>query len=85
MQEFIEYLVKSFVENPQDVTVTRIAGSRSPIYELKVNQSDMGKVIGKHGQTIEAIQTIVHVASQRNERGAKLVLLNPNRRMHEGF
>ena len=58
MKEFIEYLVKALVDNPDEVNVTQIDGEKTVIFELRCNQSDIGKVIGKQGRTIKAIRTL---------------------------
>ena len=46
MREFVEYIVKSVVDNPDEVEITEVQGSRTIVYEVRVGDSDLGKVIG---------------------------------------
>ena len=56
MKEFIEYIAKSLVDKPEEVHVTEIDGERTVVYELRVGEGDLGKVIGKRGQTLDSLQ-----------------------------
>lgn len=58
MQEFIAYLVKNLVENPDEVKVEMIEGERRTLIELSVSKGDIARVIGRKGRTIDAIRTI---------------------------
>lgn len=59
MKEFIEYLVSQIVKNPKDVSVLEINSNGITVYEIEVNQEDMGIVIGKKGRTINNIRSLV--------------------------
>lgn len=72
MKELIEYIVKALVDNPDKVEVQEIAGEKSIIYELKVGEGDLGKVIGKEGRTAKAIRTIITAAAMK--QGKRTVL-----------
>lgn len=72
MKELIEYIVKALVDNPDKVDVHEIAGEKSIIYELKVGEGDLGKVIGKEGRTAKAIRTIITAAAMK--QGKRTVL-----------
>ena len=61
MEDLLRYMVKSLVDNPDSVDIQKIEGEKTIILELKVAEGDVGKVIGKHGKTINAIRTIVKV------------------------
>jgi predicted RNA-binding protein YlqC (UPF0109 family) len=63
MKEFIEYVIKHLVDQPEDVRVSEVRGKHVTIYELRVAKDDMGKVIGKRGQTALAIRTLLSAAS----------------------
>ena len=63
LKELIEYIVKALVDNPDAVEVQEIAGEKSIIYELKVGEGDLGKVIGKEGRTAKAVRTIITAAA----------------------
>ncbi len=75
MKEFIEYIVKNLVDNPDDVSVVEIEGSRTTVYELRVGQGDLGKVIGKEGKTAKSIRTILSAAAARQGKRAVLEIL----------
>ena len=50
MKEFVEYVVKAPVDYPDEVTVREVDGERTVVFELRLNKSDIGKVIGKNGR-----------------------------------
>ena len=68
MKEFIEYIVKHLVDNPEKVFVTEVVGERTVVYELKVEMSDIGNVIGKQGRIVKSIQTLLVAASAKNRK-----------------
>ena len=68
MKELVEYLAKSLVEHPEDVRITEKTINDTVIIELSVNESDMGKVIGKQGRIAKAIRSIVKAASARTDK-----------------
>jgi predicted RNA-binding protein YlqC (UPF0109 family) len=72
MKDLIEYIVKALVDNPDKVTVKEIAGEKSIIFELRVGEGDLGKVIGKEGRTAKAIRTIITAAAMK--QGKRTVL-----------
>lgn len=75
MKEFIELIVKYLVDNPDQVDVKEIEGSRTTVYELRVAQPDLGKVIGKQGQTAKSIRTLLAAAAARQGKRAVLEIL----------
>jgi len=75
MKDFIEYIVKHLVDNPDSVDVHEVEGSRTTVYELHVAQGDLGKVIGKSGQTAKSIRTLLSAASARQGKRAVLEIL----------
>ncbi len=75
MREFVEYVVKSIVDNPDEVDVSEVQGSRTTVYELRVAQGDLGKVIGKGGQTAKSIRTLLAAAAARQGKRAVLEIL----------
>ena len=68
MQELVEYLAKSLVDNPDQVKVKSTEKEGSVTIELSVAESDMGKVIGKQGRIAKAIRTVVKAASAREHK-----------------
>jgi predicted RNA-binding protein YlqC (UPF0109 family) len=69
MQSFLEFVVRHLVDRPSDVTVLKVPQAESvgaaSRYELRVAQGDVGKVVGKHGQTIEAIRSLAAASAAR--------------------
>ena len=64
MKEVLEVIAKSLVENPDDVNITEIENDEGSLtLELRVNENDMGKVIGKQGKIEKAIRTVVKAAA----------------------
>ena len=59
MKTLIEAMAKSLVDNPEEVAVAEVQGERTAIFELRVAKSDIGKVIGKQGDTARAMRTIL--------------------------
>ena len=68
MKELVEVIAKSLVENPDKVVVTQTEDDKAIIVELKVAQSDMGKVIGKQGKIAKAIRSVVQAASAKETK-----------------
>jgi predicted RNA-binding protein YlqC (UPF0109 family) len=75
MKEFIEYVVRALVDQPDSIEVNEVVGSRTTVYELRVGQGDLGKVIGKNGQTAKAIRTLLAAISARQGKRAVLEIL----------
>lgn len=75
MKEFIEFVVKHLVDNPDEVKVNEIGGERTVVLELRVGDGDMGKVIGRHGQTAKSLRTVLAAASAKNGKRAVLEIL----------
>ncbi|MCK5055340.1 MAG: KH domain-containing protein [Candidatus Aminicenantes bacterium] len=70
-------ICKVLVDFPEEVKVAQIDGEQISILELKVTQSDIGKVIGKQGRTAESIRTIVNAAGMKQKRRYILEILDP--------
>ena len=68
MKELVEVIAKSLVENPDKVVVTQKEDDKAIIVELKVAQTDMGKVIGKQGRIAKAIRSVVKAASAKETK-----------------
>jgi predicted RNA-binding protein YlqC (UPF0109 family) len=75
MREFIEYVAKNLVDYPEEVEVRQIDGEKTIIFELKVNKSDIGKIIGRGGRTIKAIRTLLVTTAAKNGLRAVLEIL----------
>jgi predicted RNA-binding protein YlqC (UPF0109 family) len=75
MKEFIEYMVKHLVDKPEEVQVNEIVGERTVVFELRVGDGDMGKVIGKHGQTARSIRILLSAAAAKQGKRSVLEIL----------
>ena len=75
MKEFVEQIVKALVDNPDLVALKEIQGERTLILELRVGPGDLGKVIGKGGQTARAIRILMQAVSARQGKRAVLEIL----------
>ena len=65
-QQFVEYVVKELVDNPDKVTVNRTEDSRGVLLELTVDPSDLGRVIGRHGSTAQSLRNILRALGVKN-------------------
>ena len=68
MKELVEVIAKSLGDNPDEVVVTQTENDKAIVIELRVAQSDMGKVIGKQGRIAKAIRAVVKAASSKEEK-----------------
>jgi len=75
MKEFVAYIVKNLVDNPDKVRIKEIGGTQTLIIELSVEKSDIGKIIGKGGKTINAIRTLLMSVASRNGIRVSLEIL----------
>jgi uncharacterized protein len=62
-KDLVEYIAKSLVENPDEVSVKEVRGTSVMVLELHVGKDDMGRVIGKDGRVANAIRTLLRVAA----------------------
>ena len=72
MKELLEAIVKPLVQYPDEVNVTVVEREDAEVLELRVNPSDMGKVIGRQGRIAKAIRTVIRAASGRD--GKKVIV-----------
>jgi len=75
MKALIEVMAKSLVDRPEEVKVSEIEGEKTTVYELRVSQSDLGKVIGKQGKTARAMRTILGAAGTKVGKRCVLEIL----------
>lgn len=74
-RDFVENIVKTIVDHPDDVKIKIVEGEKSTILELKVNPEDVSKVIGKGGRIARAIRTLIGVLAGRNNKRILLEIL----------
>ena len=65
MKDFVAYIVKNLVDDPDDVRINEIGGTNTRILELIAPQKDIGKIIGKQGRTINALRTLLSSVAAR--------------------
>lgn len=65
-QQFVEYVVKELVDNPDQVGITRAEDSRGVLLELTVAPEDLGRVIGRHGATAQSLRTLLRALGVKN-------------------
>ena len=75
MRELVEYIAKALVDEPDEVRVAEVEGERVTVIELRVAQTDLGKVIGKQGRTVKAMRAILSAASSKLRKRADLEIL----------
>lgn len=75
MKTFIETIIKALVDSPESVDLNEIVGERTTVYELRVAQSDLGKVIGKRGQTARSIRTLISAIAAKHGKRVVLEIL----------
>ena len=76
MKEVVEVIAKALVDNPDQVVVSETETEHEINVELKVAQSDMGKVIGKQGRIAKAIRSVVKAASSKESRKVNVDIVN---------
>lgn len=75
-KELVEYIVKSLVDNPDEVDVQVVEGEKTTILELRVSPEDIGKVIGKQGRIARALRTILSASASKDGRRTSLEILD---------
>lgn len=80
MEEFLEYVMGRLVEFPEEVVLTRAETGRKVTFHVRMRQSDVGRVIGRHGQTIKAIRNLVNASAQRHGQRAFVQIVEPSGR-----
>lgn len=65
MQAFLDYVVKGLVDRPDAVTITPVERKGLTVYELRLHPTDVGKIIGRQGATIQAIRALLQVGSAK--------------------
>ena len=76
-QEFLDFVVKGIVNHPEDVKSTRTVDERGVLLTLDVNPTDIGYVIGRRGQTVRALRTLLRVVGAKNNASVNLNINEP--------
>lgn len=75
-QQFVEYIVKSLVGHPDDVSVERLIDEKGVLLTLTVNPEDLGRVIGKRGATAQSLRTLLRALGTKNDARYNLKIVN---------
>ena len=76
-KEFVEYIIKHIVNNPDDVKITRKTDEMGVLIEVTVNPTDMGLLIGRAGTTAKAIRVLARIIGIRNNARVNLRIIEP--------
>ncbi len=76
-QDFVDFVVRAIVNNPNDVKSTRTVDERGVLITLDINASDMGYVIGRQGQTARSIRTLLKIVGAKNNASVNLKINEP--------
>jgi predicted RNA-binding protein YlqC (UPF0109 family) len=77
MQELIEYIARSLVDDPTQVRVTERRHGATTNIRLRVAKEDMGRVIGRNGRVANAMRVLLRVSAARGDKRAKLDIVEP--------
>jgi hypothetical protein len=75
LKDLVEFMAKSLVDKPDDVSVNEMVGEQTTVVELKVAKEDLGKVIGKQGRTARSMRTILNAASTKLNKRSVLEIV----------
>lgn len=76
-QAFLEFLVKSIVDHPEDVVVERKVDEMGVLLSLRVNPLDMGQIVGRQGSTAKAIRSLLRIVGVKNHARVNLKIVEP--------
>lgn len=76
-QEFLEFLVKSIVDHPEDVVIERKVDEMGVLLSLKVNPLDMGQIVGRQGSNAKAIRSLLRIVGVKNHARVNLKIVEP--------
>jgi len=84
MQEFLEFVLRQLIDFPDEMILTKLEAPKKTVFRLRLRQSDIGKVVGKHGATIASIRTLLNAAASRHGEKALLEIIEePAPRVHQ--
>ena len=81
-QQFVEFVVKSLVDHPDDVKSERTVDEMGVLISLHLSPEDMGQVIGRSGQTAKAIRTLLRVVGAKHKARVNLKIIEPEGSTH---
>ena len=75
MKEFLEFIVRQLVEFPDEVMLSEIPSGKLTIFRLQMRQTDVGRIIGRNGQTIQAIRALLSSSAARHGQKATVEIV----------
>lgn len=75
VKQFLEFVIRHLVEFPDEVILSEIANGNATVFRLRMRQSDVGRIIGRNGGTIQAIRALLASSAARHEQRATLEIL----------
>jgi predicted RNA-binding protein YlqC (UPF0109 family) len=75
VKEFLEFIIRQLVEFPDEMMLTEIPSGKTMVFRLQLRQSDVGRVIGRNGQTIHAIRALLASSAARHGQRATLEII----------
>ncbi len=75
MREFLEFVVRALVEFPDEVMLSEIPSGNLTVFRLQMRKTDVGRIIGRNGQTIQAIRALLSSAASRHDQRATLEIV----------
>ena len=76
MKQVLETIIKNIVENPDEVTITEKEEENKTIYNVKVAESDMGRIIGKQGKVANSIRTLMRALNSKDKKKISIEFLD---------
>lgn len=76
MKELLTYIAKSLVDNPDEVTVTERATDTETVFEVRVADGDMGKIIGRQGRIVKEIRILMRAVAQRQGKNVSVEIMD---------
>jgi len=75
VKEFLEFIIRQLVDYPDEVMLSEIPNGRMTIFKVQLRQSDVGRIIGRNGQTIQAIRALLASSASRHGQRATLEIV----------
>jgi predicted RNA-binding protein YlqC (UPF0109 family) len=75
MKEFLEFVIRQLVEFPDEMVLIEIPGGKTTIFKVQLRQTDVGRIIGRNGQTIQAIRALLNSSAARHGQRATLEIV----------
>ena len=79
MQEFLVFVLRHLIDHPDEMVLTKLDAPKKIVFRLRLNQSDIGKVVGKHGATIAAIRNLLDAAAAKHGGRATVEIMEEPR------